>query len=326
MRALVVEGTGSPLEVLHLDGARPDPVPDPGQVSVDVEACALDFADILLCRGTYQGTPPPPFTPGLSAVGTIARVGEGVEIDPGERVLVSTLLPHGGLAETCLAASTDVLSVPRFLGAVETAAMHVTYQTAWFALMRRARLESGETLVVHAGAGGVGSAAIQLGKALGARVIATAGGVDKLSVCRTLGADVVIDETSDVREAILAETGGLGADVILDPVGGSTFTESTRSIAFEGRLVVIGAASGTYGVIRSNHAMVKNYNVIGLNWGAYRSHSPESIHEAHAELCRLRADGSITPLVSSTIGLEQVPQALTDLGSRRTVGKVVVLP
>lgn len=323
----MVRRHGQPLDVLQLEDDRPHPIPMASQLVIEVGACALNFADSLLCQGDYQAMPPLPFTPGLEVAGTVAQVGEGVELDIGTRVVTSTLLPSGGFAEQCLADVGDVFPLADSLSDVDAVAMHITYKTAWLALAHRARLQPDEVLLVHAGAGGVGSAAIQVGKALGARVIATAGGSDKVEVCLSLGADLALDYTAkDVRDFVLHHTGGHGADVIFDPVGGDTFTASTRCIAWEGRLVVIGAASGRYADVRSNHLMVKNYSVLGLNWGSYCGKSVRLIDQAHRELMSLHASGVISPLISRLLELDEVPHALDDLSARSTVGKLVVVP
>jgi NADPH2:quinone reductase len=210
--------------------------------------------------------------------------------------------------------------------ATAAAAFHVTYQTAWFALERRAHLRPGETLVVHAGAGGVGSAAIQLGKAIEARVIATAGGEEKVAECLEHGADLAIDyQADDFVEAVNDSTGGHGADVIFDPVGGDTFHRSTKCIAWEGRIVVIGAAGGNYAEARTNHALVKNYSVLGLNWGGYRVRHPELIAEAHDDLMAMYEHGALRPQ-ASVAPLDALPDALGRLTGRATTGKLVLIP
>ena len=292
-----------------------------------VRAAALNFADSLLCAGRYQEHPPLPFSPGLELSGEVVGVGPGSTHRMGERVAGSPSLPHGALAELAIAADHDVFALPDTIDDVTAAAMHVTYQTGWFALHRRARLRAGETLLVHAGAGGVGSAAVQLGVAAGAIVIATAGGPDKAARCRQLGAEHVIDyRAQDFVAEVNDLTGGRGADVIFDSVGGDTFVRSTKCIAWEGRIVIIGAAGGNYAEARTNHAMVKTYGVLGLNWGGYRSRRPELVAEAHRALVTAHALGQIDPLISERIPFDaDVPAALDRLTSRATVGKIVVV-
>jgi NADPH2:quinone reductase len=205
--------------------------------------------------------------------------------------------------------------------------LHVTYQTGYLALHRRAALRAGEALLVHAGAGGVGSAAIQLGRASGARVIATAGGPEKVEVCRDLGADVVIDyRAGDFVAAVKDATDGRGADVIYDSVGGDTFDRSRKCIAFEGRILVIGFAGGRIADAPTNHALIKNYAIVGVHWGLYNLYQPERIRDTHAELVRLHADGLIDPLVSRVVPMGEVPTALGRLANRGTWGKLVAEP
>jgi NADPH2:quinone reductase len=325
MRAWLVYEHGEPADVLRLDEADlPKPVGE--QVEIKVEACALNFADSLLCRGTYQERPPLPFTPGLEVAGCVVAAGRDAHHAIGTKVLGSTLLPHGGFAEHALARSHDVFPIVGDMPATTAAAFHVTYQTAWFALHRRAHLRPGETLVVHAGAGGVGSAAIQLGKAIDAQVIATAGGPDKVARCLENGADLAVDyQADDFVEAVNDTTGGRGADVIFDPVGGDTFYRSTKCIAWEGRIVVIGAAGGNYAEARTNHALVKNYSVLGLNWGGYRVRHAELIAEANDDLMAMYEHGALHP-AASIAPLDTLPDALERLTDRATTGKVVLTP
>jgi NADPH2:quinone reductase len=325
MRAWLVAEHGPPTEVLQF-GTAPVPAPGPRQVLVRVRAAALNFADSLLCTGRYQEKPPFPFSPGLELAGVVVAVGADSVHAVGARVSGSPRLPHGGLAELAIAEDHDVFALADTIDDATAAAMHVTYQTGWFALHRRARLRSGETLLVHAGAGGVGSAAVQLGVAGGATVIATAGGPDKVALCHQLGAHHVIDyKAQDFVAEVNGLTNGRGADVIFDSVGGDTFTRSTKCIAWEGRIVVIGAAGGDYADARTNHALVKTYGVLGLNWGGYRTRRPELVGEAHRALVAAHARGQIDPLISERLSLDaDVPAALGRLTGRATVGKIVV--
>jgi NADPH:quinone reductase len=325
-RAWRVHDLGPPASALRLDATVPTPVPGPHQVVVAMRACALNFADSLLCTGRYQERPDPPFSPGLELAGVVVAAGPGVALPIGARVAGSPLLPYGGLADHALATDHDVFELPDTIDDVTAAAMHITYQTGWFALHRRARLQPGETLLVHAGAGGVGSAAIQLGVAAGATVIATAGGPEKVARCRELGASLALDHRSDdIVAAVKDHTEGRGADVVFDPVGGDLFDRSTKCIAWEGRILVIGAAAGTYAQARTNHLMVKTYGVLGLNWGGYRTRRPDLVAEAHHQLVSLHAAGAIRPEVSRQLTLDQdVPGAITDLAAGSTTGKIVV--
>lgn len=326
MRAWQVHELGEPAEVLRLDDVEPL---EPGEreVVVAVEACAVNFADSLLCRGTYQESPPLPFTPGMEVAGTVVATGPGAMHPIGARVVGTPRLPRGGLAEQAAARSVDVFPLPPSLPSSEAAAMHVSYQTGWFALHRRAGLRAGETVLVHAGAGGVGSAAVQLAKAAGATVVATAGGPDKVARCLELGADHAVDHRADDFVAsVLDLTDGRGADVVYDAVGGDTFQRSTRCIAWEGRILVIGAAGGAYAEARTNHAMVKNYSIMGVNWGGYRTRRPELVHEAHDDIVRLYAEGAVRPLVSEVLSLDALPDALGRLVAGATTGKIVLTP
>ena len=326
MRAWQVHELGDPWDILELEEVR-DPQPGPGEVLVEVEAAALNFFDILLCKGEYQERPETPFTPGGEVAGTVAGVGDGVDLAVGTRV-IATPFPSGGYAEkVAVPAEGGVFPVPEEMPPQAAAAMHVAYQSAYFGLHRRANLEEGETVLVHAGAGGVGSAAIQLAKAAGARVFSTAGGPEKVEVCRELGAEVAIDyKEENFAEAVKEATGGRGADVIFDPVGGDVFDLSRRCVAFEGRIVVVGFTSGRIADAPTNHALVKNYSVAGLHWGLYNKVMPELVLETHDALVKLYEQGKIDPLIYKTVPFEEVPEALKLLGSRKTYGKLVTMP
>lgn len=327
MRALLVSELGDPGEVLQLVD-RPTPEPGPDEVRVDVRACALNFPDVLLCQGKYQVRPDLPFTPGIEVSGVVSAVGERVtRARVGDRVLAAPAFGHGGLAEQTLAVESSVHRLPDSMGFDTAAALHITYHTGHVALRRRANLQAGETLLVHAGAGGTGTAAIQLGKAFGATVIATAGGPDKVDLCRRLGADLAIDYTNDdFVEPVKQFTHGRGADVIFDPVGGDVFDKSTKVIAWEGRILVIGFTSGRMAEARTNHVLIKNYSVVGVHWGNYALHEPLINDTIHHELCTLHAQGLIDPLVSEVHGLADAPAALTRLAARGSVGKIVIHP
>lgn len=324
MRAWRVHELGEPADVLVLEDLEA-PEPGPGEVAIDVAAASLNFPDVLLCRGQYQVKPPLPFTPGAEVAGTVRAVGEGV--DPGwfgRRILGIPSFGPGGFAEQTTAAVGSIHEIPESMGWSAAASLFVTYQTGHVALHRRAQIQPGETLLVHAGAGGVGSAAIQLGLAAGARVFATAGGPEKVEVCRKLGAEVVVDyRAEDFVDAIKAATDGRGADVIYDPVGGDTFDRSRKCIAFEGRILIIGFTSGRMADAPTNHALIKNYSVVGVHWGLYGLMNPQVITDTHADLMRLFDAGAIDPLVSQELDLEEVPQALERLATRGTWGKVV---
>lgn len=327
MKAWQLSRYGEPQEVLEL-AEVPQPSPGPGQLLVRVLAAAANFPDALLCLGTYQVRPPLPFTPGVELCGEVVAAGQDVTgFAAGDRVIGGAVLPHGAFAEYALMDAAGALPAPAGLDDAEAAPFHITYQTGWFGLHRRARLAPGETLLVHAAAGGVGSGAVQLGKAAGARVIGVAGGPEKAAVARELGADVVVDRHSADFVAVVKEvTGGRGADVVYDPVGGDAFRKSTKCIAFEGRILVVGFASGDIPSAALNHALVKNYSIVGLHWGLYQQRDPGAIVECHAELTRLAAAGAIRPLISERLTLADVPDGLRRLAAGATIGRVVFLP
>ena len=327
MRAWQVRELGEPREVLAL-AEVPDPEPGPGQVLVRVLGAAANFPDVLMVRGGYQVRPPLPFTPGVELCGEVVTAAPGVTgFAPGDRVIGGPAMPTGAFAEMALMNANSILPAPDGLDDAEAAAFFITYQTGWFGLHRRARLAAGETLLVHAAAGGVGSGAVQLGKAAGARVIGVVGGARKAEVARDLGADVVVDRRSqDFVEVVKEVTGGRGADVIYDSVGGEAYARSTKCIAFEGRILVIGFASGQIPSAALNHALIKNYSIVGLHWGLYQTKMPELIGECHRQLTKLVAEGAIRPLVGERVGLEEVPGALHRLADGDTVGRIVVTP
>ncbi|TQJ86452.1 NADPH:quinone oxidoreductase family protein [Streptomyces sp. SLBN-31] len=317
MQAWQVHELGEPSEVMRLQDVQA-PTPGDGQVLLKVRAANINFPDVLMARGHYQVRPPLPFTPGVEICG---------ETEDGRRVLANPALPYGGFAEYAVADAAAVLPAPDSLDDAEAAALHIGYQTGWFGLHRRARLEAGETLLVHAAAGGVGSAAVQLGKAAGATVIGVVGGAEKAAVARELGCDVVVDRKSDdVVAAVKEATGGRGADVIYDPVGGEAYTQSTKVVAFEGRIVVVGFASGSIPSPGLNHALVKNYSILGLHWGLYNTKNPKLVLHCHEQLTELAARGAVKPLVSERVPLGEAAAAVQRVGDGVTTGRVVVVP
>lgn len=317
MQAWQVHQNGEPSAVMRLEDVD-RPVPGDGQLLLKVRAANINFPDALLCRGQYQVTPPLPFTPGVEICG---------ETEDGRRVIANPALPYGGFAEYALADAAAVLPAPDGLDDAEAAALHIGYQTGWFGLHRRANLRAGETLLVHAAAGGVGSAAVQLGKAAGAKVIGVVGGAAKAEVARELGCDVVIDRrTENVIGAVKEATGGRGADVIYDPVGGDAFAQSTKCVAFEGRIIVVGFASGVIPTPGLNHALVKNYSVVGLHWGLYNAKDPQAILRCHEELTQLAAKGAIKPLISERVPLSDAAVAVQRVADGITTGRVAVVP
>jgi NADPH:quinone reductase len=317
MQAWQVHENGEPGEVMRLTEVE-RPTPGEGQVLLRVRAANINFPDVLMARGHYQVRPPLPFTPGVEICG---------ETEDGRRVIANPALPYGGFAEYAVADAAALLPAPEPLDDAEAAALHIGYQTGWFGLHRRARLEAGETVLVHAAAGGVGSAAVQLAKAAGARVIGVVGGAGKAAVARELGCDVVIDRRAeDVVGAVKEATGGRGADVIYDPVGGDAYTQSTKVVAFEGRIVVVGFASGTIPSPGLNHALVKNYAILGLHWGLYNTKNPKLVQHCHEQLTELAARGAIAPLVSERVPLDGAAAAVQRVADGVTTGRVAVLP
>ncbi|MEU6486609.1 NADPH:quinone oxidoreductase family protein [Streptomyces sp. NPDC046887] len=317
MQAWRVHRNGEPAEVMRREEVE-RPEPGPGQVLLRVKAANVNFPDALLCRGQYQIRPPLPFTPGVEVCAETAE---------GRRVIATPVLPHGGLAEYVLAEEAALLPAPEALDDAEAAALHIGYQTGWFALHRRAALKEGETLLVHAAAGGVGSAAVQLGKAAGAMVIGVAGGPEKAEAARRNGCDLVIDRRSeDVVAAVKEATGGRGADVVYDPVGGAAYTQSAKCVAFEGRIVVVGFASGDIPAPALNHALVKNYAILGLHWGLYNQHDPAAVRHCHSTLTGYAAKGLIKPLISERVLFAQAADAVRRVAEGTTTGRLVVLP
>ncbi|WP_037854818.1 NADPH:quinone oxidoreductase family protein [Streptomyces sp. NRRL S-340] len=317
MRAWRVHENGEPGEVMRLEETG-RPTPGEGQVLLAVRAANINFPDALLCRGQYQVRPPLPFTPGVEIC---------AETEDGRRVLATPALPHGGFAEYAVADAAALLPAPRSLDDAEAAALHIGYQTGWFGLHRRARIEAGETLLVHAAAGGVGSAAVQLGKAAGATVIGVVGGPAKAAVARELGCDVVVDRRGeDVVAAVKEATGGRGADVVYDPVGGEAYAQSAKAVAFEGRIVVVGFAGGTVPSPALNHALVKNYSILGLHWGLYNTRNPQLVRHCHDQLTELAARGAIKPLVSERVPLDGAADAVQRVADGVTTGRIAVVP
>ena len=300
------------------------PAAPPGGVVVDVAAASLNFPDLLAIAGQYQVKAPLPFTPGLEAAGVIAAVGPGSRHAVGDRVVVHA--PWGAFAEQMVVGDGAVLPWPAPLTAAEAASLVVTYQTGHVALARRARLATGETLAVLGAAGGTGLAAIQLGKALGARVIAVAGGAAKVAACTAAGADVAIDhQAGDFAAAILAATDGRGADVIYDPVGGDATDRALKALALEGRLLVIGFAAGAIPAIKLNRLLLRNVDVIGVYWGAYFDRDRTVIDHAHAALIELCGRGAIRPVVSRTLPLDQLADGLDAIAARQAIGNLALV-
>ena len=320
MKAWRIHELGEPKESLKLQEME-TPEPMAGQLLVEVDAVGLAFPDVLQCRGEYQVKPPLPFTPGGETAGRVIAVGEGVEdFSVGQKVISL----GGGLSEQALVHAHMSFGVPDSVDQVKAAALPMNYGTTWFALHDRALIQSGETLLVTGASGGTGSAAIQLGLAAGARVIAVAGGQEKVNACRELGADVVIDhkEEEDLVEKVRDVTNNQGVDVAYDPVGGDMFQKVRRCMAWDGRLLVIGFVAGIP-EIATNHVLLKNYSVVGVHWGASLGRDPSSFKRQMSSVVDLSGEGKVDPLLHPTYAFESSNQALQDIADRKVVGKVV---
>jgi NADPH2:quinone reductase len=294
-----------------------------GQVRVRIRAAAVNFPDILTVQGKYQHKPPLPFTPGSEAAGDVIAVGEGVtNVAVGDRVITGGL---GSYAEETQVPAMGLRKIPDGVGYAEAASFTVAYLTAYVALVRRGELQAGEWLLVHGAAGGVGLAAVDLGKVLGAKVIATASSEEKRAFLREYGADHVLP-SSGFREAVKEITGGRGADVIYDPVGGDVFDESTRCIAFNGRLLIIGFTSGRIPSININMPLIKQYSIMGVRAGEYGRQFPQKGAENMAAITQLLADGKIRPHVYKRFPLSQAVEAMHTLANRSVIGKTVIEP
>ena len=323
MKALLCRelGTGA-LELADVD------VPRPGarQVVIDVKAAAVNFPDALMLEGKYQFKPPMPFAPGCELAGTVREVGEGVSgLAPGERVLA--VVPHGAFAQQALADVARVVPIPDSVAFEPAAAFMFTYGTSYHALKDRARLQPGETLLVLGAAGGVGLAAVELGRKMGARVIGAASTDEKLAACRAHGAEATINYASEnLRERVAALTEGRGIDVVYDPVGGAYTEAAFRSLAWRGRLLVVGFANGEIPKLPLNLALLKGASVVGVFWGDFTRREPEANRANMRELVAWLADGSLKPHIAARYRLEEGGQAIADVRERRAVGKVLVLP
>jgi len=304
------------------------PVPEPGprQVRIRNHAAALNFFDILQIQGKYQVRPPFPFTPGAEVAGVVDQVGAEVKhVFPGDPV--SAMTHNGAFAEYSIAEGSRTFHIIAGLDDSEAAAMPVVYHTSYFALHRRAALGHKEWLLVHAGASGVGMSAIQIGKAYGAHVIATAGSPAKLDFCRRQGADHALSYTDPSWvEQVKQITGGRGVDVVYDPVGGEYSEPALRSIAWKGRFLVVGFAAGDIPRIPLNLALLKGCSIVGVFWGAFTEREPQRSAQNLSELLALLSQGKLKPHISATYPLERAPDALNDMLNRKVQGKVVIVP
>jgi NADPH2:quinone reductase len=326
VKAWVVRQLGGPDTIRFEEFAEGEPAD--GMVRISFRASAINYFDALMVAGRYQIKPDLPFVPGSEVSGVVMSAPPGSNLKAGDRVMAMVDnggLTRGGYSEITDAAPGSITPMPEKMTFEDGAAFTVIYQTGWFGLHRRAHLKAGETLLVHAGAGGVGSAAIQLGKAAGATVLATAGSDQKVAICRELGADHAINyKTQDFVEEVKEITGGRGADVIYDPVGGDVYDRSTKCIAFEGRIVIVGFTSGRIPQAAANHVLIKNYSVVGLHWGLYAKRMPELIPLVAKELFGLYEAGKIKPYISTRLPLGEAPRGLAMVASGKSTGKVIL--
>jgi NADPH2:quinone reductase len=323
MKALLCSSFGS-LDALEVEDVPP-PVPGPGQVAIDVRASALNFPDALMVQGRYQIRPALPFVPGLEAAGVVAAVGEGAAgLSVGDRVLA--WLDHGGLAERCVAPVDHVVRLPETMPFDAGAALPITYCTTIHALVERAGLRAGETLLVLGAAGGVGTAAIQTAKALGARVIAVASTPEKQALCRSLGADEVFGGAPEELKARLgALTGGQGVDVVYDPVGGAWTEAAVRSLRWRGRLLVVGFAAGEIPKLPLNLVLLGERAVLGVFWGEAAKRDPARQRADVEQLLAWYAERRIDPVIGERVPLAQAAAAMARLAGRQAMGKIVVV-
>jgi len=324
MKAILCEQWGGPETLRHAD--IPLPEPGPGQVRIRIAAAGVNFPDVLIIQKKYQMQPALPFVPGAEVAGTIDAVGDGVQgLAPG--MAVAALCGIGGFAEACVVDAALCVPLPPGVPMDLAASLVLAWGTSWHALRDRAALREGETLLVLGAAGGVGLAAVQIGHAIGARVIAAAGTPEKLALCRTHGADEAIDyEREDLREALKRLTAGKGPDVIFDAVGGRFTEPAFRSIAWRGRHLVIGFAAGDVPALPLNLPLLKGASLVGVFWGEFAKREPKRNADGLREVLGWIGSGAIRPLVSRRYPLADAAQALADMAARRVTGKVVVMP
>ena len=322
MKALLCKAFG-PAETLVLEEVA-SPEPKKNEVLLDVHAAGVNFPDTLIIEGKYQFKPPFPFAPGGEAAGVVAAVGEKVShVKPGDRVIALT--GWGSFAEQVAVGAYNVLPIPAGMDFTTAAAFGMTYGTSMHALKQRGNLQPGETLLVLGASGGVGLAAVEIGKAMGAKVIAAASSDAKLEVAKAAGADVLVNYSEgSLKDKLKEITGGQGVDVIYDPVGGELFEEAFRSIAWNGRLLVVGFASGTIPSLPANLPLLKGASLVGVFWGAFAQRQPQDNAANFQQLFQWFAEDKLKPLVSQTYPLEKAGEAIDHLGQRRAVGKVVV--
>ncbi len=324
MRAWQVQGAGEPLAVLH-EVDLDVPEPGPGQVRIRVTAAGIGLPDVFMCRGTYPLTPPLPFTSGQEATGVVTAVGEGVDLEVGARIMCVTMFwtGQGSFAEECLVAADSAFALPDGLTDAEAAGFWIPHLTAWVGLVDRGALAAGDWLAVLGAAGGSGIAAVQLGRALGANVIAVVSDEEKADFCRGLGADTTINHRDgSVAAALRDATGGRGVNLVYDPVGGSVAEEAATALTRHGRLLAVGFASGSWPKIAAHDLVVTNTSLVGVFAGGY---SRDELDSIHAQLAALVADGRLRSAVRTEVSFDQLPAALQRMADRAVVGKVVMV-
>lgn len=319
MRAVRVHEPKGPDHVVIEE--QPEPELRDGSVLIDVHAAGVSFPDLLLSKGEYQLKPEPPFTLGSEGAGVVREAGEGSSFKPGDRVAFLTL---GAYADTTLAAELMTFPLPGELSFQQGAALVINYHTVLFALRDRGRLAAGETVLVHGAAGGVGTASIQVAKALGARVLAVVSSDDKAEIALRAGADEVIFAGDEWRDRARELTGGKGVDIVLDPVGGERFTDSLRALDEGGRVLVVGFTEGAIPEVKVNRLLLRNLDVVGVAWGAYVGTRPELAREIGDTVNAMAARGEIAPIIGAELPLEQAADALRLLDQRKALGKVVL--
>jgi NADPH2:quinone reductase len=324
MQAVVCNNWGLP-ETLVIEDL-PDMVPGPGQVAIDVQSAGVNFPDYLIIQGKYQVKPPLPFTPGSELAGVVRAVGEGVsQYKIGDRVIAYT--GRGGFAQQAVADARALMPMPPGMDFDTAAAITLTYGTSYHGVVDRAQLKAGETMLVLGAAGGVGLAAIEIGKAVGARVIAAASSDVKLDICRQHGADATINYSSgDLREAIKNATGGSGLDVVYDPVGGQYAEPAFRAIGWRGRYLVIGFANGEIPRLPLNLPLLKGASIMGVFWGEFVRRESHANAAAMRQLMAWLGEGKLRPHISGRYALAQTAQALNDMAARKVTGKIVIQP
>jgi NADPH2:quinone reductase len=319
VRAQQVQGLDGPDGLRLVDVDEPD---DAARVVIEVAAAGVSFPDLLLTRGEYQMKPPLPFVPGVEVAGSVRSAPDGSGFKAGDRVMAFTML--GGFADVALAEPGFTLAIPAGLTLEAAAGFVMNYHTAYFALARRGRVHAGERIAIHGAAGGVGTAAVQVARGLGAEVIAIASGPDKMHIAERAGAHRVLDADGDWVSALRAQNDGHGVDAILDPVGGERFDQSVRCLAPQGRLIAVGFTDGRIPSVQVNRVLLRNIDIVGAAWGAFLAVEPALFGEAQRALNTMIDAGIVAPIVGRRLPLEEAPAALRLLGRRQAIGKIVL--